>query len=171
MHAPKSLLLTLLCISFIQLTMRAQPLTDKFPTLSAETLAGNKITFPDATKGKKAFLVIAFERQAQAEADVWFDVYAKEFQKQGYVFYEVPMISSLWKWMSGFIDSGMRSGVPEAKHNNVATYYGPLDSYLKAFDVKDKSLVYVFTLNETGQIVGRVTGKSTADKIKQLQTK
>jgi len=149
--------------------MKAESIKQTFPTLIAETLSGNKITLPDVVKGKKSFLVIAFERQAQPQADDWFDIYTTNFQKQGYVFYELPMISGLWKWMSGFIDSGMRSGVPLAKHNNVATYYGPLDSYFTAFGVKDKSLVYVFTLNENGQITERVTGKVTAEKIRILQ--
>lgn len=140
-----------------------------FPTLTAETLAGNKITLPNAVKGQKAFVVVAFERQAQRQADAWFDVYDAQFKNEGFVFYELPMISSMWKWMSGFIDSGMRSGVPSFKHNNVATYYGPLDNYLAAFEVKDKSLVYVFSLNESGKIVGKASGTVSPDKIKGLK--
>ena len=139
-----------------------------FPSIKAETLSGNKITFPDATKGSKALFVIAFERQAQKQADGWYEAYAANFQKRGYVFYEVPMISSFWKWMSGFIDSGMRSGVPVYKHNNVATYYGPLEEYFKAFGVTDKSLVFVFTVDEKGEIVARVTGAADKKKVNAL---
>jgi hypothetical protein len=158
----------IILISMFLLAMQNSPRT-KFPSLTAETLAGNKITLPEAVKGKKAFLVIAFERKAQSQADDWYEVYAKQFQAEGYVFYELPMISSMWKWMSGFIDSGMRSGVPSYKHNNVATYYGPLDEYIKAFGVKDRSLVYVFTLNEQGEIVGRTSGGVEPGKIMQLK--
>lgn len=139
-----------------------------FPSLTAETLSGNKITFPQVVKGQKALLVVAFERQAQSQADAWYDAYVKNFQPQGYVFYELPMISGLWKWMSGFIDSGMRSGVPSYKHDNVATYYGPLDTYYEAFGVNNKSTVYVFSLNEQGQITASASGPATGVKINAL---
>ncbi len=155
----------LLFICSAHISIMAQ---SSFPSLTAETLSGKKITFPEAVKGRKALLVIAFERQAQAQADAWFDAYTKNFQSSGYVFYELPMISGFWKWMSGFIDSGMRSGVPSYKHDNVATYYGPLEDYYKAFGVKDKSLVYVFVLNEKGEITGRTTGAFDAGKLKKL---
>lgn len=158
----------IIIFAILLLAMQQSPRA-KFPTLTAETLAGNKITLPDAVKGKKAFLVVAFERKAQSQADDWYSVYAKQFQAEGYVFYELPMISSMWKWMSGFIDSGMRSGVPSYKHNNVATFYGPLDDYIKAFGVKDRSVVYIFTLNETGEIVGRTSGAVEPGKIMLLK--
>ncbi len=139
-----------------------------FPPLTAETLSGNKITFPNVVKGKKALLVVAFERQAQSQADAWYDAYVKNFQPKGYVFYELPMISGLWKWMSGFIDSGMRSGVPSYKHDNVTTYYGPLDDYYEAFGVTNKSIVYVIILDEQGRIVSSTSGSVTDLKVNTL---
>lgn len=158
----------IIIFSMFHLAMQNSPRA-MFPSLAAETLAGNKVNLPEDVKVKKAFLVVAFERKAQSQADDWFEVYAKQFQAEGYVFYELPMISSMWKWMSGFIDSGMRSGVPSYKHNNVATYYGALEIYIKALGVKDRSLVYVFTLNETGEIVGRTTGVVDPKKIMLLK--
>lgn len=143
----------------------------KFPELKACTLAGNDICFPGDLRGKKALIVIAFKQGAQSQADTWYDAYVKSFKDKGYLFYEIPMISGGWKWMSGWIDSGMRSGVPVYKHPNVSTYYGPLDSYLTAFDVKDRSLVYVFTLNEEGIIYGRVTGAASESKVNALLPK
>lgn len=142
-----------------------------FPSLTAQTLSGNNITLPDYIKGKKAMLVVAFERGAQSQADSWYQAFADSFEKKGYTFYELPMISSFWKWMSGWIDSGMRSGVPSYKHDNVATYYGPLDSYYKAFNVKDKSLVYVFLVNEEGLITATTTGFAKPDKVARLLAK
>lgn len=139
-----------------------------FPPLTAETLSGNKVTFPDVVKGQKALLVVAFERQAQSQADAWYDAYVKSFQPKGFVFYELPMISGLWKWMSGWIDSGMRSGVPSYKHDNVATYYGPLDAYYEAFGVTNKSVVYVLSLDEQGRIAATTSGSVTDAKLKAL---
>ena len=143
----------------------------RFPAIQAETLAGNQVTFPDVFKGKKALIVVAFQRQAQAQADSWYSAYAQYLQPDNYVFYEIPMISSFWKWMSGWIDSGMRSGVPAYKHNNVATYYGPLDNYYNALEIKDKSLVYVFTVDTNGFITGKTNGGFTPQKLQKLTGK
>ena len=89
--------------------------TKRFPRIEAKTLSGKKIVFPDAAKGNYAFMLIAFKRQTQGEVDSWLDPFIKEFgNRDSVTFYEIPMISNNWKWMSGWIDAGMRAGVPAA---------------------------------------------------------
>lgn len=164
-HLLQITLLLFITINFLSVASAQKVL---FPTIKAETLAGNEITFPNILNGKKGIIVVAFQRQAQAQADSWYNAYTDSLQKNNYIFYEIPMISSFWKWMSGWIDAGMRSGVPSYKHNNVATYYGPLDNYYTLFDVKDKSLVYVFTVDVNGYITGKASGPYTPAKLKKL---
>jgi hypothetical protein len=150
------------------LHMQFQP-TPLFPEIEAKTLTGNKIVFPQAAYGKKVLYVVAFHRGAQSQADAWYNFYKELFQPKGYVFYEIPMISNMWSWMSGMIDNGMRSGVPAFKHNNVATYYGPLKKYYEFFEVKDKDLVYVFSVDEKGHIVAKTHGFPTKSAIELLK--
>ena len=142
----------------------------KFPAIEAETLSGEKITFPDVTKGKYAFILIAFKRQTQGEVDSWLDPFIKEFGKHKSVtFYEIPMISKNWKWMSGWIDAGMRAGVPKSKHDHVATYYGPLSKYFSYFNVKDPGTVYVFLLDKEGKIIYNTSGPADDYKFSELR--
>lgn len=144
----------------------AQP----FPTIRAETLSKKPVVFPDVAKGKYAFILIAFKRQTQGEVDGWLDPFIEEFGgKTNVAFYEIPMISNSWKWMSSWIDSGMRAGVPEYKHSHVATYYGPLDKYFDSLEIEDKNTVHVFLLDRQGQIIWKETGPVTNKKYEDLR--
>jgi len=144
--------------------------SSKFLAIEAETLSGEKITFPDVTKGKYAFILIAFKRQTQGEVDSWLDPFIQEFGEHPSVtFYEIPMISKNWKWMSGWIDAGMRAGVPKNKHDHVATYYGPLGKYFDHFDVNDPQTVYVFLLDKKGNIIFNTSGPADDYKFSELR--
>jgi len=150
--------------------MNQKETLQKFPIIVAETLSGKKITFPEVTKGKFAFILIAFKRQTQGEVDSWLDPFIKEFGKHKSVtFYEIPMISTGWKWMSGWIDAGMRAGVPKSKHDHVATYYGPLSKYFNHFNVKDPGTVYVFLLDKQGNIIYKNSGPADDYKLSELR--
>jgi hypothetical protein len=140
----------------IQAAMISANPSANFPSIKAQTLSGKNIELP--LPGKTQLLVIAFERQAQSQADAWYAFWKQNLQSSSALFYEVPMISSFWKWASGWIDGGMRSGVPAEKHPFVATYYGPLNDYFKKMNVKDKSKVYVFLIGPGGQILCRASG-------------
>lgn len=141
----------------------------QFPEIEAETLSGKKIVLPEATKGKYTFIAIAFKRQTQNEVDSWLEPFIKEFgDKESVTFYEIPMISKSWKLISGWIDAGMRSGIPEFKHDHVLTYYGPLQKYFDYFEVDDTGSVYVFLLDKNGNIIFNASGPADDDKFKKL---
>jgi predicted transcriptional regulator len=78
------------------------------------------------------------------------------------------MISSGYKWMSGFIDGGMRSGVPKNLHNNVATYYGKLNQYKNDLMLYNNKSCYLFLLDNTGHIKFLDEGASSTIKLNQL---
>lgn len=150
--------------------MTQQTVSQKFPTIKAETLSQEKVVFPDITENKYALILIAFKRQTQGQVDSWLDPFIKEFGENKQVtFYEIPMISNNWKWMSQWIDSGMRSGVPKYKHNHVATYYGPLSSYFEYFEIKNSKLCYSFLLDKTGHIIWKNQGAATKETFNELR--
>ena len=161
-------LTTIFIISF---TMGIQAQLQAFPEISAETLSKKQVVFPQAVGGKYAFILIAFKRQTQGEVDSWLDPFWEDFSgKKGITFFEIPMISGNWKWMSSWIDSGMRSGVPDEKHDHVATYYGPLKKYFDYFDIRDSGTVHVFLLDKKGRIIWRETGPANKTKYEKLKT-
>lgn len=122
-----------------------------FPAVRGESLAGQKVVLPDDARGRVTVVIAAFQRQAQGRVDTWARPLLDHYGDESAVrYFELPMISGWYSWMSGFIDGGMRRGVPKPLHDNVVTYYGPLDAYFKAFDVTDKGDCYLFVLDAGG---------------------
>jgi hypothetical protein len=152
------------------LTKDPQIVGTKFPTISAETLAGTRLTLPDAAEGNITLIVIAFKREAQAQLDSWLRPYLQEFgTKPGFTFYEIPMLALYWKLMSWMIDSGMRSGIEVKKHNNVMTYYGNINKYRRALDLDHLTRGYVFLLDPEGVIRWQGQGYSTKDALQEIR--
>ena len=142
----------------------------KFPTITAETLGGIKLTLPDAAEGNITLIVIAFKREAQSQLDSWLRPFMKEFgSTPGFTFYEIPMLAIYWKLMSWMIDSGMRSGIDVKKHKNVMTYYGNINKYRQFLQLEDLRRGYVFLLDREGFIRWRGQGYSTKDSLQEMR--
>ena len=141
----------------------------KFPTLTTDSLAGTKITLPDSAKGKVTLVIMSFKRDSQSQNDSWLGPFEKEFgQKDGYLFYEVPMIRRRFVFMAPLIDSGMRAAIPNEKHKNVITFYGNVDPYKQALKIEDIYLGYAYLLDQEGIIRWQGQGLAKAEDIKLM---
>lgn len=161
--------LTSLCFGQEKTMQHAILIGKTFPTIAAETLAGNKMSYPDSIMGKTTLISIAFVREAQSQIDSWANPFETRFQgREDIRYYEIPMLSGKWKLMSFFIDGGMRSGIPKGKHNNVSTYYGDLRPYLTALNIQDTDLAYLFLLDDQGKIQWHDQGFASEEKLQQL---
>ncbi len=132
----------------------------RFPKIKVKTLSGKDLVLPDDTKGKVVLIGVAFVREAQGMLDSWMDHF-QHLCSENEV-YELPIIeSSFWKIFSGFIDGGMRSGIPQEKHDFVGTHYGDASEFVDALDIKERDHGYVFLVDEEGYI--RFRGKGYID--------
>jgi hypothetical protein len=132
------------------------------------SLAKNKVTIPQAAKGKVTLIMVAFLRESQPQIDSWLGPFTRTFGgREGFTFYEIPMISSGYRFMSFMIDSGMRSGIPKEKHDNVVTYYGNIEKYTKALQIDPRS-GHVFLLDREGIIRWQARGFATDETLKEL---
>jgi hypothetical protein len=133
----------------------------KFPTVSAATLAGGREVIPDSAFGKVTLVTVAFLRENQGQLDSWLNPFAEAFgSREGFMFYEVPMISSGYKFMKFIIDGGMRAGLPKSKHRHVVTMYGDVESYTSALQL-DPRYGYAFLLDQEGIIRWQAQGYAT----------
>lgn len=140
----------------------------KFPEVNADSLAKTPESIPGSAKGKVALIAVAFLQQSQPQLDSWLGPFTERFgSKEGFTFYEVPMISSGYKFMRFIIDSGMRGGIPKEKHKNVVTMYGDVEKYMKALDL-DARFGYAFLLDREGIIRWQGKGFSTPEALKEL---
>jgi hypothetical protein len=151
------------------MTEQANPnIGKRFPEVTAESLAKTRESIPESAKGKVALIVVAFLQQSQPQLDSWLGPFAERFGgKEGFTFYEVPMISSGYKFMRLIIDSGMRGGIPKEKHKNVVTMYGDVEKYMKELNLEPR-FGYAFLLDKEGIIRWQGKGFATPESLKEL---
>ena len=140
----------------------------RFPEVTAESLAKTRESIPESAKGKVTLIAVAFLQQSQSQLDSWLGPFAERFGgKEGFTFYEVPMISSGYKFMRIIIDSGMRGGIPREKHKNVVTMYGDVEKYMKELNLEPR-FGYAFLLDKEGIIRWQGKGFATPESLKEL---
>lgn len=151
------------------MTDQANPnIGKRFPEVSGESLAKTNESIPDSAKGKVALIVVAFLQQSQPQLDSWLQPFIEKYgRKEGFTFYEVPMISSSYKFMRFVIDNGMRGGIPKNKHKHVVTMYGDVEKYMNELNL-DASFGYAFLLDKEGIIRWQAQGFSTPEKLNEL---
>jgi len=113
------------------------PLGEGFPVVSGTSLSGERFTMP-ADLRPPTVLLVGYVQRAQFDLDRWlFGLLSADL---GVPIYEVPTVEGLVpRLMSGWIDSGMRGGIPEEDWPAVITVYG------------DAASIVAFTGNEAAQ--------------------
>lgn len=99
------------------------PIGESFPAVQGKSLSGEVQTLPNSLSGKPTVLLIGYVQGAQFDLDRW--IMGLLQAKTPVKILEVPTIDSLVPTMiSGWIDSGMRSGIPNEDWPSVVTVYG-----------------------------------------------
>jgi len=96
------------------------PLGESFPRVEAQSLAGESVQLPPP---QACVLLIGYVQKAQFDLDRW--LLGLLQADLGLRIYEVPTIPGLLaSSASGWIDDGMRSGIPPEDWKSVVTVYG-----------------------------------------------
>ena len=144
--------------------------TPTFPTLQAERLTGQTVTFPDDLTEEVNILIVAFDQKAQQLVDSWGRLILAKYEPQPNISYhEVPMISGWYRPMAGQIDRWMRQGIPAQYHENTVTFYGNRAPYMRELRMTRRNSCYVFVLDRKGQIVYRAEGMMDGKKERKLR--
>ena len=99
------------------------PQGEPFPTVVGESLEEVRTELPAAFAGQPVVLLVGYEQNTQFDIDRW--AMGLIQAGVGARLVEVPTIPSLVaSWASGWIDDGMRSGIPEEDWGAVVTIYG-----------------------------------------------
>lgn len=99
------------------------PTGTRFPKVAGESLDGTSHSLPDDLAGAPAVLLVGYAQGAQFDIDRW--IMALMQQKTPARVFEIPTIKGLVPTLiSGWIDDGMRSGIPDEDWPAVITVYG-----------------------------------------------
>lgn len=144
-----------------------------FPVITAENLNKQKITLPDDLNGNPVLVLIAYKREQQLNVNTWLDRMDEIGAAiPGVQIIETPTISSgRWGWMAGFIDGGMRSGIPDTDaRGRTITLYTDVSLFNQALRIESTNTIYAVLLDDEGEVVRMVEGDYTEAKLETLTT-
>ncbi len=132
----------------------------RFPTIPARDLEQTAYTLPDDLPGRWRIVLMPFKRWQQIVVGAWIDALEPLTSTHPEItVWEVPTLSSAWAPARGYIDGGMRAGIPDIDvRRHTLTAYTTLSRISKELDVPSFEQVQVFLLDAHGEIAWRGSG-------------
>jgi hypothetical protein len=114
--------LALLLVGCASSVPRRDPTGERFPVVNGKALDGREVQLPTVGSGQPLLLLIGYEQSTQFDLDRW--IMGISDSGLAVKTYEVPTIPGLVPGMfSGWIDGGMRRGIPREDWGGVVTLY------------------------------------------------
>jgi hypothetical protein len=142
----------------------------RFATVSAHDLEDTAYTLPDDLPGTWRIVLMPFKRWQQIQVNAWVDTLEPLTSRHhDLTVWEVPTLSRLWAPARGYIDGGMRAGIPDRDTRlHTLTAYTSLEQLAAALDIPGYDETQVFLLDAAGEIVWRGSGEPDAEKARTL---
>lgn len=142
----------------------------QFPTVRGSNLLRQNVQIPADLGGQLNLLFVPFQQWQQMEVNSWGALMEQlEQDHPGFRYYELPTIqrrNALWQ---GFINEGMRSGIPNpATRARTITLYLDKKAFRRALSMPDEEHTYLLLTDRAGNILWRSGGEYTAEKAAQL---
>jgi hypothetical protein len=127
-------------------------LNKNFPQVQGQSLTDQKVLIPDSFRNKVTVLLIGYQQKTQFDIDRWIlGILQAEIPV---TIVEVPTIAGMMPQMvQGFIDNGMRSGIPEKDWASVVTVYEDAAKIIEAIGNERPQSTHVVLLDKQGQII------------------
>ena len=137
----------------------------KFPKTETYDLNGRALTLPDELPANKTILLVAFERDQQAEIDSWATGLDLRVDGSGMPWLEVPVVGKM-PWIArAFINNGMRGGIPDkAKRAHVTTLYVNQEQWVRSLGLARTDQVCVLVVDRAGNVLAIQDGPFEKNK-------
>ncbi len=131
---------------------RRDPTGEVFPTVTGSALSGEKVELPSAFRGEPVVLLVGYEQQTQFDLDRWILGLTETGTKVR--IREIPTIPGLVPGLfGGFIDSGMRRGIPSEDWGSVITLYSEAEPVARFTGTRDGLPGRILLLDGEGRVV------------------
>jgi hypothetical protein len=131
-----------------------------FPTVGGANLNGKSVTLPADLRAPASFVYIAYVRGQQAQIDTWKPHVADILHQHpalGEV--EVPTLPKSAGLFRGFIDGGMRRGIPDpAARAATITLYIDKRPFNQALGITSEDEIVVLLVRPDGTVLWRADG-------------
>ncbi len=133
------------------------PLGEAFPSVTGRSLEKQEVRLPESLAGGPAVLLVGYRQKTQFDIDRWLMglLQAGVGTTVDVQLLEVPTIPGLVPTMaSGWIDDGMRSGIPREDWGAVVTLYGSAaEPVAEMTGTENGRLARVIVLDASGTVV------------------
>ena len=138
----------------------AEPRPAHFPPVQGKSLNGRSFALPADFGGTLNVVLIAFQRQQQAEVDTWTPMLRRLAAEHSELrVYELPTLPRTLKLIRGFIDGGMRGGIPDtAVRAATVTMYIDKTPFKQALTIYTEDRIQVMLVDRAGVIHWRWIG-------------
>jgi hypothetical protein len=162
-------LISLLCVACTtKVSTPSNVQNSLFPRVQGTNLDKQPITLPDHYRGKTTLVLVGYTQKAQFDIDRWILGALQADVKAQIV--EVPTIAGMVPQMvQGFIDNGMRSGIPKSDWASVVTVYEDAPKVIEALGNERPQSAYAVLLNKEGRIVWSSNIGYSASQVLELK--
>lgn len=143
----------------------------RFPEIEGSSLSGTHHRLPGTLAGELNLLLIAFQQRQQADVDTWLP-FARELEAAhpGLRAYELPVISRGYRLVSGMIDGGMRTGIPDpAVREATITLYIDKGRFRRALAIETEDEIAVLLIDRSGTVLWQTLGRFDETRVPGLR--
>lgn len=124
---------------------------DRMIDASGQSLEGNTVNMPADFTGQYTLLLFGYVQNSQFDIDRW--LIGLDMTQTQVAAYEIPTIKGMAPRMfSGFIDDGMRKGIPKELWKGVVTVYEDGEKVQRFTGNQNPNNARVMLLNQDGVI-------------------
>jgi hypothetical protein len=146
-----------------------------FPKITSENLARETLNLPGDFEGDYNLCLIAFQQWHQRLIDTCIP-WARRLEQTHprFRYYEFPVIRRLNPLYRGFIDRGMRAGIPDpvARHKTI-TLYTDKEAFKRALEINTESDIHLRLVDREGVVhwsgAGGLTREATDSLTETLE--
>jgi len=142
----------------------------QFPNVSGNDLLKNIVNLPEDLSSGLNVLIVAFQRWHQGLVDSWVPFLNHMVEQYAdFDYYELPTIRKM-NWLSrGFIDNGMRAGIPSREtRRRTITLYIDKEPFKDTLRIPDESDIHLFLVTSEGEILWTESGAVSEKKAESL---
>ena len=133
-----------------------------FPTITTKDLNGRSVTLPQDFPADPTLVLVAFKQRQQIDINSWIDGMELKTGPLDGQWIELPTIAPSYRPFGGWIDNGMRSGIPDLKDRaRTITIYRNRRSFLRRFGYSDIDRVYAMVVTRNGEVLHIEPGRYT----------
>lgn len=141
-----------------------------FSRVTGQNLEGREFKLPADFEGELNVLLVAYERRQQDLLDTW-TPHLRELSARfdSLNVYELPVLNFGLRMVRGWIDGGMRAGIPDkTARETTITLYTNVSAFNRSLGITSTRTTYVLLADRQGRVYWRGQGEFDATQFAGL---